>query len=359
RRAGRARPRARVPAQVRRRAGRPDERGPAVVGAPAVLPRGRAADGRGRARPRRARPERGPEPPLRPLPLPLRGRRGGVVHWGARARRRRAAAGAGGALRAPGARPRTARDRPVARRCVDRGRGAAPPRFRLGGAGRAARAARTCARRAAARPAAARARRLRRVAAGGARAAARGGAHGGLPVRCDRIPLAGAGRPARRGARRGRTTRAARVRHAGAPRRRTRASALAGRGAGDRRAGRRARRVARVARAVITSAANPRLRLVRRLASRRQRAKLGLFVCEGEDLVDAALAAGLEPVDLLVAGETVEAGLLASLSELPHPPRTIAVFRTADLPAPEPRPVAVALWHVADPGNLGTLIRCA
>lgn len=110
---------------------------------------------------------------------------------------------------------------------------------------------------------------------------------------------------------------------------------------------------------MITSAANPRLRLVRRLASRRQRAKLGLFVCEGEDLVDAALAAGLEPVDLLVAGETVEAGLLASLSELPHPPRTIAVFRTADLPAPEPRPVAVALWHVADPGNLGTLIRCA
>jgi TrmH family RNA methyltransferase len=50
-------------------------------------------------------------------------------------------------------------------------------------------------------------------------------------------------------------------------------------------------------RAVISSARNPRLKLVRRLQSRRQRAKLGLFVCEGEDLVEAARAAGVEPVD--------------------------------------------------------------
>ena len=39
---------------------------------------------------------------------------------------------------------------------------------------------------------------------------------------------------------------------------------------------------------MITSAANPRLKLIRKLESRRQRDKLGLFVCEGEDLVDAA-----------------------------------------------------------------------
>ena len=58
--------------------------------------------------------------------------------------------------------------------------------------------------------------------------------------------------------------------------------------------------------AVITSAANPRLKLVRKLESRRQRDKLGLFVCEGEDLVEAARAAGIEPADLLVAGEDVE-----------------------------------------------------
>ena len=98
---------------------------------------------------------------------------------------------------------------------------------------------------------------------------------------------------------------------------------------------------------------------MRRLSSRRQREKLGLFVCEGDDLVDAARAAGIEPADLLVAGESVEPALLAGVSLLPHPPRTIGVFRRADLPAHEERPVALALWHVSDPGNVGTLIRTA
>jgi RNA methyltransferase, TrmH family len=113
---------------------------------------------------------------------------------------------------------------------------------------------------------------------------------------------------------------------------------------------------------VITSAANPRLKLVRKLASSRQRHKLGLFVVEGEDLVDAGLAAGLEPVELLVAGENVSAEVLASISALPHPSRRIAVFRRDDLPrldlAAAPA-VGLALWHVADPGNVGTILRTA
>ena len=110
---------------------------------------------------------------------------------------------------------------------------------------------------------------------------------------------------------------------------------------------------------MITSAANPRLKLVRRLHSRRQRAKLGLFVCEGEDLVAAARAAGIEPVDLLVAGDSVEPELLAAVSALPHPPRVIGVFRRDDLPPFERRRVGLALWHVVDPGNVGTLVRTA
>ena len=84
---------------------------------------------------------------------------------------------------------------------------------------------------------------------------------------------------------------------------------------------------------MITSAANPRLKLVRKLEGRRSGTKLGLFVCEGEDLVEAALAAGIEPVDLLVAGEDVEPELLAGVSTLAHPPRVIGVFRRGDLPA--------------------------
>ena len=110
---------------------------------------------------------------------------------------------------------------------------------------------------------------------------------------------------------------------------------------------------------MITSAANARLKLIRRLESRHQRARLGLFVAEGEDLVDAAAEAGIEPVDLLVAGEDVDPELLAGVSMLAHPPRVIGVFRRGDLPAYAARPAALALWHVADPGNVGTLIRTA
>jgi len=107
---------------------------------------------------------------------------------------------------------------------------------------------------------------------------------------------------------------------------------------------------------VISSRDNEKLKLVRKLHERRWRDKLGLFACEGEDLVDAATA---EPVELLVAGENVEPHLLAEVSTAAHPPRVIGVYRRDDLPAPEPRPVTLALWRIADPGNLGTLIRTA
>jgi TrmH family RNA methyltransferase len=82
-------------------------------------------------------------------------------------------------------------------------------------------------------------------------------------------------------------------------------------------------------------------------------------VAEGEDLVEAALDAGIEPVELLVAGETVLPELLAEVSTLPHPARVLGVFGRDNLPALEPRPVALSLWRVADPGNVGTLIRTA
>ena len=110
---------------------------------------------------------------------------------------------------------------------------------------------------------------------------------------------------------------------------------------------------------MITSPHNETLKLVRKLHSRRWRDKLGLFVAEGEDLVDAAFEAGIEPVELLVAGETVAPELLAQVSMLPHPASVIGVFRRDDLPAFEPRPVALSLWRIGDPGNVGTLIRTA
>ena len=122
---------------------------------------------------------------------------------------------------------------------------------------------------------------------------------------------------------------------------------------------------------MITSPANPRLKLVRKLESRRQRDKLGLFVCEGEDLVQAALDEALEPVEALVDAERpvlverlphaelVAPELMAELSTLPHPARVVAVFRRADLKTGLHAPGGLALWHVGDPGNVGTLVRAA
>lgn len=98
-----------------------------------------------------------------------------------------------------------------------------------------------------------------------------------------------------------------------------------------------------------------------------------MFVCEGEDLVVAALEAGVEPVEVLVdaerpalldrlpAAEHVAPALLHDVSALGHASRIVAVFRRADLPAltdPSP-PLGIALWRIADPGNVGTLLRAA
>jgi RNA methyltransferase, TrmH family len=123
---------------------------------------------------------------------------------------------------------------------------------------------------------------------------------------------------------------------------------------------------------VITSRDNEKLKLVRKLRDRRWRDKLGLFVAEGEDLVDAARDAGIDPVELLVAGETVAPELLAEAASLAHAARVVAVYRRDDLPTVTAattvsdtaeggasHQVAVALWRVGDPGNVGTLLRAA
>jgi TrmH family RNA methyltransferase len=109
---------------------------------------------------------------------------------------------------------------------------------------------------------------------------------------------------------------------------------------------------------VITSASNPKLRLVHRLLeSRRQRAKEGLFVAEGEDLVQAADDAGIEPVELLRAGEDVEAGLLAKLSTMAHPPRVMGIYRSEALPRGV-EPLSLALRQSRhDPAHRGRVWR--
>ncbi len=116
---------------------------------------------------------------------------------------------------------------------------------------------------------------------------------------------------------------------------------------------------------MISSAANPRLKRARRLQGRRARGVSGLFLAEGEDLLAAALAAGVPPVevlavpglDLAVPAIEVEAAVLAGVGTLGHPARVVAIFRRADLPTASSADLALELHGVRDPGNVGTLLR--
>lgn len=132
----------------------------------------------------------------------------------------------------------------------------------------------------------------------------------------------------------------------------------------------------------LTSARNPQLKLLRTLANKRARRELRLMVAEGEDLVIAGLEHGVQPTVVFVdadrVGEVtgllgritdaseayaVPRQLLATASQLAAPPRVVAI-----LPQPGPFafpdvafPPSLGLWlaGVADPGNVGTLVRTA
>jgi TrmH family RNA methyltransferase len=105
---------------------------------------------------------------------------------------------------------------------------------------------------------------------------------------------------------------------------------------------------------MITSKDNEKLKLIRKLGERKHRAREGMFVAEGEDLVAAAEAAGAEPVFVLRSGEDVEPALLDGVSSLGSGSRVIGVYRQAWASAGER---CVYLHGVGDPGNVGTILR--
>lgn len=114
---------------------------------------------------------------------------------------------------------------------------------------------------------------------------------------------------------------------------------------------------------MIESPQNDKLKLVRKLRERRHREREGCFATEGEDLLEAGLAAGAEPRFVLVTaesgleGEEVEPSLLADVSTLGSGTRVIAVWpmRWAESPTTP----CFYLHGVGDPGNVGTIIRTA
>ncbi|HEU5141816.1 MAG TPA: RNA methyltransferase [Solirubrobacterales bacterium] len=114
---------------------------------------------------------------------------------------------------------------------------------------------------------------------------------------------------------------------------------------------------------MIVSPHNEKLKLVRKLHERKHREREGLFVTEGEDLLEAGLAAGAEPRFVLVAagseldGEEVDPGLLGEVSTLGSGTRAIAVWPQRWTDSAEPP--CLYLHGLSDPGNVGTIVRTA
>jgi RNA methyltransferase, TrmH family len=117
---------------------------------------------------------------------------------------------------------------------------------------------------------------------------------------------------------------------------------------------------------IIKSPQNPRLKTLKRLTTRRERARSGHFLAEGEDLVLAAHEARREPVDgfCLLGSELGDSGfhelepaLMKDLSTLGSGTRVIAVYEQQWT---KPHgPLCVYLHGVGDPGNVGTILRSA
>lgn len=109
---------------------------------------------------------------------------------------------------------------------------------------------------------------------------------------------------------------------------------------------------------MITSKDNTQLKTIRRLLrEKKAREREGLFVAEGEDLIDAARAAGWDPELVLEAGVDVEPELLHAVSALGSGARVAGIFRQR---WSEPRgDLCLYLHGVGDPGNVGTAIRSA
>lgn len=131
---------------------------------------------------------------------------------------------------------------------------------------------------------------------------------------------------------------------------------------------------------MITSTANRRVKWVKALQTKRNaRHEEGAFVIEGVRLAREAVASQL-PVNLVLHTdhlgarerglvnnlarlgaevEVVSDSVMAACSSTESPPGLLVVLPTPAIPSPEQLSLALVADRIADPGNLGTILRTA
>ena len=104
-----------------------------------------------------------------------------------------------------------------------------------------------------------------------------------------------------------------------------------------------------------------RIKFIKSLSQKKFRDSEGLFVVEGEKLVNEALASSFE-VESVYRTEEIGEAAMARISSLSSPSPALALVRRPDdlfqdnLPA---KGLFLALDGIRDPGNLGTILRIA
>lgn len=106
------------------------------------------------------------------------------------------------------------------------------------------------------------------------------------------------------------------------------------------------------------------IRLIRSLGQKKFREELGMFVAEGEKLVEEALRQDRFEVIALYRTEEAGTELMSRMSHLASPSPSLAVLRIPEnrshnTASPLPSGLCLALDSVRDPGNMGTILRMA
>lgn len=130
---------------------------------------------------------------------------------------------------------------------------------------------------------------------------------------------------------------------------------------------------------MITSTRNPTVKMIRRLlSSRRFRQSESAFVVEGDRWFNELLNHGIQPMELLVTHRWLESGdnqqrirhlgvhwklvddkVMDSVSDTETAPGILAVVPSVRPTLPERLTFTLILDRVADPGNMGAMIRSA